>query len=92
MNINYQTGALILIGMCGILLVIGLMRNKVEWFLNLVMRSILGTIAMYFVNTLLGGCGIYLGVGINPVTVLTSGILGFPGVAMLYGITFYQIM
>ncbi len=92
MNINYQTGALILIGMCGILLVIGLMRNKVEWFLNLVMRSILGTIAMYFVNTLLGGCGIYLGVGINPVTVLTSGILGFPGLIALYAIAFYKIL
>ena len=63
-----------------------------EKILNVVMRGILGTIAMYFINSLLGGIGLPLGVGINAATVLTSGILGFPGLPALYGIGIYRIL
>ena len=63
-----------------------------EKVLNLVMRCILGTIAIYFVNTVLEKNGISLGVGINAVTVLTSGILGFPGLLALYGIGLYKLL
>lgn len=63
-----------------------------EKVINLVMRSILGTIAIYFVNAALEKAGISLGVGINAVTVLTSGILGFPGVLGLYAIGIYKIL
>ena len=31
-------------------------------------------------------------VGINPMTVLTSGILGFPGLVVLYGINFFKVL
>ena len=48
-----------------------------EKIVNLCMRSILGIIAMYFINSALDKAGISLGVGINAFTVLTSGILGF---------------
>ena len=90
--IKYQTGAMLIIGMCGIILLIGLMRSKIEWILNIVMRSILGTIIMYFANAALAAAGISLGVGINAVTVLTSGILGFPGLVALYALGIYKIL
>ncbi len=61
-----------------------------ERVLNILMRCILGTIGIYFVNMALAGAGISLGVGINAVTVLTSGILGFPGFLGLYGIGIYK--
>ena len=54
-----------------------------EKILNLIMRAILGTIAMYFVNSLLDSLGMSLGVGINAATVLTSAVLGFPGLLAL---------
>lgn len=63
-----------------------------EKLLNVVMRGILGTIAMYFINSVLAKAGIFPGVGINAATVLTSGILGFPGLAALYGIGFYRTL
>lgn len=63
-----------------------------EKILNFVMRGILGTIAMYFINSVLEGMGISLGVGINAATVLTSGILGFPGLLALYAIGFYKLL
>ena len=63
-----------------------------EKILNCVMRGILGTIAMYFINTALEKAGVSVGVGINAATVLTSGILGFPGLMALYGIGFYKLL
>lgn len=63
-----------------------------EGIVNFVMRCILGVIAIYFINTALAGRGISLGVGINVYTVLTSGILGIPGVAALYGIGLYKFL
>ena len=63
-----------------------------EWFLNIIMRSILGTVAMYFINSWLETAGISVSVGINAFTVLTSGILGLPGVALLYGIHIFQFL
>ena len=56
------------------------------------MRGILGTIAIYFINAMLAKMGISLGVGINMTTVLTSGILGFPGVLGLYAIGLYKTL
>jgi pro-sigmaK processing inhibitor BofA len=67
-------------------------EEDMEKVINLVMRSILGTIAIYFVNAALEKAGISLGVGINAVTVLTSGILGFPGLLVLYGIGIYKLL
>ncbi len=63
-----------------------------EKIINFVMRGILGTIAIYFINMALERMGISAGVGINAATVLTSGILGFPGLLALYGIGFYKLL
>ncbi len=82
---------LIVLSCIGVLL-IGAIRKRTEWLLNMVMRSILGTLAIYFVNLVLCGWGISVGVGINAVTVLTSGILGFPGVLALYAIGIYKML
>lgn len=65
---------------------------KKEWILNVILRSIFGVIAMYFINAALAGAGISLGVGINGATVLTSGILGIPGLAALYGLGLYKLL
>lgn len=74
------------------------MRRKgmKEWgvriAVNFLVRAIVGMAIIFFVNEYLDGKGIQACVGMNPVTFLTSGTLGIPGVALLYGITFYQFM
>lgn len=88
---NYMGVVLILVA-CTVVLLIGAVKKKTEWLLNIVMRSILGTITIYFVNGGLATLGISLGVGINAVTVLTSGILGIPGLLALYGLGIYQML
>ena len=86
------TGILLIAAACGLVLLIGAVRSKAEWLLNVVLRSILGTVAMYFVNSSLASVGISLGVGINAVTILTSGILGLPGLMALYGLGIYKML
>lgn len=73
-----------------IIIFIGAVAKKKEWLLNFVMRSVLGTIAIFFINHSLAAAGISLGVGINAVSVLTSGILGIPGLLALYGLGIYK--
>lgn len=89
---NRYLGTLLIVLTCIVILLIGAARKKVEWLLNLVMRSILGTVAIYFINTGLAGVGISLGVGINVITILTSGILGIPGLLALYLIGIYRLL
>lgn len=89
---NNGTGILLIVGACVLVLLIGAVRGRMEWLLNVVMRGILGTVAMYFVNSTLASIGISLGVGINAVTVLTSGILGLPGLMALYGLGIYRLL
>lgn len=65
-------------------------EERPHFIVNFIIRAILGIAIIFFVNEFLTSKGISLHVGMNPATFLTSGILGIPGVALLYGITFYQ--
>ncbi|MDO4313049.1 MAG: pro-sigmaK processing inhibitor BofA family protein [Eubacteriales bacterium] len=60
--------------------------------INFLIRALVGMAIIFFVNEFLASKGMDVSVGMNIVTFLTSGTLGIPGVAMLYGIVFYQIL
>lgn len=57
---------------------------------NFFIRAILGFAMIFFINQFLVSQDIPVRVGMNPTTFVTSGVLGTPGVALLYGISFYQ--
>lgn len=59
---------------------------------NFFIRALVGMAIIFFVNYFLDSQGIEASVGMNGVSFLTSGILGVPGVALLYGIVFYNIL
>ncbi len=61
-------------------------------FLNFFIRALIGMAIIFFVNYFLDSQGIEASVGMNGVSFLTSGILGIPGVALLYGIVLYNIL
>lgn len=73
-------------------LLLGAMKKKMEWLLNFIMRSVMGIISIHFINAALAGMGISLGIGINPVSILTIGILGVPGFLVLYGLGIYKLL
>ena len=85
-------GMLAIMCVCLIVLMIGAMGRKIEWLVNFVLRAVMGTIGIYCVNYVLAARNISVAVGINPLTILTSGILGFPGIAVLYGIHFFKML
>ena len=60
--------------------------------LNLVLRSVFGVIFMYFLNWGIEILGFTVAVGINAATALTVGILGFPGILVLYGLAVYHML
>ncbi len=88
-----NTGGIItILAVCLIVLAIGAMGRKAEWLVNFILRAVMGTVGIYAINYMLAARQMPVAVGINPFTVLTSGILGFPGVAVLYGIHFFKIL
>ena len=81
-----------ILAVCLIVLAIGAMGRKVEWLVNFVLRAVMGTVGIYAINHLLAARQLQVAVGINPLTILTSGILGFPGLIVLYGINFFKVL
>ena len=87
-----QTGIWFIVGILAVVLVIGAMKNKAELVINFALRGVLGMMSIYFLNLFLAELMPGMRLGYNPITFLTSRILGFPGVAMLYGINFYMLL
>ena len=77
----------IIAGSCVLVLGIMILKNRARFALNFLVRAVLGACAIACVNKWL-----MLAVGINPVTLLTTGSLGFSGVALLYGILLLKIL
>ncbi len=83
---------LFIIGALAVVLLIGMLKNRAEWIINLALRGISGMLGIYFLNFFLADRVPGIEIGYNLITFLTSAILGFPGVAMLFGINFYLIL
>lgn len=68
------------------------MKNKIQFLVNFMIRAILGMGIIFFANEFFVEQKIALNVGINAISFLTTGFLGLPGVAMLYGIVAMPIL
>ena len=80
-------GILLIAASCGIVVLIALLRSRAQLVLNVIVRAGMGAVLILFMKQFLEKQGVALCVGINAVSLLTSGMLGFPGVALLYAIT-----
>ena len=89
---DFYTGAYVIIFMCVLILCVASLRRRAEFLINILLRSVTGTAVIYFVNQILASQQLQTMVGVNPVSVLTSGILGLPGLLALYGIGIYKIL
>ncbi len=65
------------------------MKSGMELALNFLLRAVFGMIAVQLINIFLAEQGVSAAVGLNPVSLVTAGALGLPGVVLLYGISFY---
>lgn len=75
-----------IVAVLGVVLFIVVAGKKVQVLLNFMIRIVLGAIGIIYVNDFLASQQIAICVGLNPVSLLTIGILGIGGFALLYGI------
>lgn len=87
----YQ-GAFFIIAVLAIIMLIMAVKTNSNLIINFVLRSVAGSLLIFGINFCLESIGYSLSVGLNPVSVLTSGILGFPGVILLFGIKIYSLL
>ena len=87
----YQ-GAFLIIAVLGIVMLIIAAKTNSHIILNFVLRSISGSLFIFGINQWMEMEGYSVFVGLNPGTLLTSGILGFPGVILLFGIKIYSLL
>ncbi|HJA94606.1 MAG TPA: pro-sigmaK processing inhibitor BofA family protein [Candidatus Eisenbergiella merdipullorum] len=71
---------------CLLVLLVAAMRSRTQILLNFILRAVLGLLIIYFVDSFLDGRGIPVHVGLGAVSLVMSGLLGAPGVLLLYGI------
>lgn len=79
-------GILCLAGVCAFILLVAGWEKRAEVLKNFMLRSVAGIAVIFIMNVILEKTGVPVAVGMNPVSFLTAGILGLPGVAVLYGI------
>ena len=65
-------------------------RGKVSVYPFLCAAHDSGVVCIVLVNQYLNIKDIDISVGLNPISVGVSAVLGVPGVALMYGILFYQ--
>lgn len=68
------------------------MKEKNQFWVKFIIRAILGLGLIFFANQFFVHRGIALEVGFNAVSLIVSGVLGLPGVVMLYGIVAIPIL
>ena len=75
-----------------LILVIGILKEKARIVFQFVSRGMIGLICIYFSNEFLKMQESSVAVGLNPISFLTVGTLGFSGFALLYGIVFFKTL
>lgn len=61
-------------------------RRQIRFLLKILCNTVLGAVLLILLNTF--GASYGLGIGVNPVTAATVGILGVPGLIALYILKF----
>ncbi len=87
-----EKGMLLIIGACLLVLFLVTVKHKAEMLLNFCIRSVMGAIAIFGINTVLANWGIPCAVGLNLWSLLTSGTLGFSGVSLLYAVAAVRLL
>ena len=86
MGMDNTIGIVMIGAACLLVLLVAAMRSRTQILLNFILRAVLGLLIIYFVDSFLDGRGIPVHVGLGAVSLVMSGLLGAPGVLLLYGI------
>ena len=76
-------------GVCGLILMIIFMKEKLSFIIRLICRGVVCTALIWAVDQALFFFGFSTVPGLNLWTVLTAAILGLPGVCLLFGVFYF---
>lgn len=74
---------------CIVLLAVGLLKKRFDLIVNFGLRAVAGLLAIYILNTLLKVFSVNITVGMNGLTASLVGILGTPGLILLYALAIF---
>lgn len=83
---------LLIIIVCIMFIVLCIVKRRPDLILELGLRALIGVAAMYLLNFLLTLKGSQVAVAVNGGTALINGLLGLPGLIMLYGLALYYTL
>ena len=83
---------LLMIIVCIMFIVLCIVKRRPDLILELGLRALIGVAAMYLLNFLLALKGSQVAVAVNGGTALINGLLGLPGLIMLYGLALYYTL
>ena len=85
-------GMIIIIFMCGFLLLLMAVKTRSAFLLNIIFRGLTGSVLIIIGNYIFQILEISVQIGLNPLTFLTCSFLGFPGVALIFAVSFFLIL
>lgn len=91
-EITSGQGMLMIVLMCGVLLMIVLRGKRTEIMIGFVLRALCGLVCIYVVNYVMLHFQYQGTIGVNPYTLLASGLLGLPGLIALYAIKIISLL
>ncbi len=91
-EMSNERGIAMILIMCAVVLVIVLLRRRMDLVVGFILRAVSGVVCIYVVNQIMLRVGFGGTLGWNPITVLTSGFLGIPGLIALYGIKIVSLL
>lgn len=78
-----------LAGLLGIYLIGTAILRPLRFLIGLAVWALLGCLVMVVINAVFGPWGFHI--AINPVTILTAGILQLPGIALLVALNCFMV-
>lgn len=85
----FQTGSVWIIIVCVVVLLLISQKTKRSLLFTLALRGVIGFLIITLGNQFFESMAISAFVGVNSYTLLTSAILGIPGVCALFFISFF---
>lgn len=86
---DHKTILLILFGLVLLIFLCSLIKNRPEHLILLGVRSLLSYILIQFINFVCNTAHLPVLVLANPITLTAGGLLGFPGILLLYAARLY---
>jgi len=82
MNIDFNSLSLYILGFIGVIVLMRIFAKPIKIILKIALNTVLGGVLLLVLNSFGGIYGI--NIGINPLTSFICGVLGIPGLALLY--------